>query len=99
MHMQHYIGALTILLLLCIVWGWVLLLRRRGIEAMHFGKIDKRDFLIPPFALSYFYLVFAGAFNWPTVTSERFFESGLVSWVGALCCLGGLIVLFLSVVS
>ena len=63
--MQHYIGALTILLLLCIVWGRVLLLRRRGIEAMHFGKLDKKDYLIPPFALFYFYLVFAAAFNCP----------------------------------
>lgn len=97
--MQHYIGALTILLLLCIVWGRVLLLRRRGIEAMHFGKLDKKDYLIPPFALFYFYLVFAAAFNWPTVSSQRFFDSGIVSWAGALCCLAGLMVFLLSVVA
>jgi len=99
MHMQRYFGALTIMLLLCTVWGRVLLLRRRGIEAMHFGKIDKYDVLIPPSAFFYFYLVFTAAFNWPTVASQRFFESGLVSWVGALCCVAGLIVLFLSLVT
>jgi hypothetical protein len=62
--------------------GSGLAVEEKGIEAMHFGKIDKKDFLIPPFALFYFYLVFAAAFNWPTVASQRFFESGLVCWVG-----------------
>jgi len=66
--MQRYFAALTIVLLLGMVFTRVLLMKRKGIEAMNFGKIDKKDFLIPPFALFYFYLVFAAAFNLPAVS-------------------------------
>lgn len=66
---------------------------------MNFGKIDKKDFLIPPFALFYFYIVFAAAFNFPTVSRQEFFQSEIVSWVGVLLCLAGLSLLFLSLVS
>ena len=54
--MQRYFGTLTIVLLLGMVWVRVLLMRRRGIQAMHFGRIDKKDFLIPPVALFHFFI-------------------------------------------
>src|ERR1700676_1061646 len=66
---------------------------------MKFGEIDKKDFLIPPFALFYFYVVFRAAFGFPTVSKQELFESKLVSWVGVLFCLAGLLLLFLSLVS
>ena len=66
---------------------------------MHFGKIDKTDFLIPPFALFYFYTVFAAAFDLPFVRTEEFFHSEVISWVGVMLCLAGLILLLLSLVS
>ena len=66
---------------------------------MHFGKIDKTDFLIPPFALFYFYTVFAAAFDLPFVSTEEFFHSEVISWVGVMLCLAGLILLLLSLVS
>jgi protein-S-isoprenylcysteine O-methyltransferase Ste14 len=97
--MEQYFGALTLTLLLAMVLIRVRLMRRKGIQAVHFGNIDKADFLIPPFALFYFYIVFAAAFNWPTAARHRFFESGLASWAGVLCCVAGLILLFLSLVS
>jgi protein-S-isoprenylcysteine O-methyltransferase Ste14 len=97
--MQKYFGALTILLLLGMVLVRVLLMRKAGIKAMHFGRTDKKDFLIPPFALFYFYLVFAAAFNLPTVSTQELFHSGTVSWVGVLFCLAGLFLLFMSLVS
>src|SRR6266436_556054 len=97
--MQKYFGALTIVLLLGMVWVRVSLMRRKGIQAMNFGIIDKKDFLIPPFALFYFYIVFAAAFNFPTVSRQELFHSGIVSWVGVLLCLAGLSLLFLSLVS
>lgn len=61
--MQRYIAALILLLLVGTVVARVLLMRRSGMNVMHFGKIDKKDFLIPPFALLYFYVVFAAAFD------------------------------------
>ena len=57
--MQGYLAALTLVLwrhwLLFRVW-W---LKRSGIRAMNFGRIDKSDFLLPPFALFYFYTICA----------------------------------------
>jgi hypothetical protein len=52
--MQRYIASLAIVLLVGMVLTRVLLVKRRGIGAMNFGMIDKKDFLIPPFALFYF---------------------------------------------
>jgi protein-S-isoprenylcysteine O-methyltransferase Ste14 len=43
--------------------------------------------------------VFAAAFNFPTVSRQELFHSATVSWVGVLLCVGGLFLLFLSLVS
>lgn len=97
--MPGYFAAITILLLLGMVWARVLLMRRAGIKAMHFGEIDKKDFFIPPLALLYFYVVFAAAFDLPGVSKQEFFHSEAVSWLGVLLCLAGLSLLFLSLIS
>jgi len=85
--------------MLGIVLSRVILLRKRGIEAMNFGKIDKTDFLIPPFALFYFYIIFANAFHLPIISSQEFFQSQIVSWIGVLLCLAGLAFLLWGLVS
>lgn len=97
--MQNYLGALTIVLLLGMVWTRILLMKRLSIQAVHFGKRDKKDFLIPPFALFYFYLVFAAAFHWPVVSRQKFFQSRTVAWIGVILCFAGLLLLLLSLVS
>src|ERR1700747_2174824 len=97
--MQKYFGALTILLLLGLVLARVSMLKKRGIKAMHFGGTDKSDFLIPPFALFYFYTVFANAFGFWTPGGTAFFQSGIAGWVGVFSCLAGLILMYWSLVS
>jgi protein-S-isoprenylcysteine O-methyltransferase Ste14 len=97
--MQNYFGALTIVLMIGMVLTRVLVMRRKGIEAMNFGKIDKTDFLIPPFALFYFYCVFAAAFNWPSVSRQEFIHSGVITWLGVIICTAGLLGLLWSLVS
>jgi protein-S-isoprenylcysteine O-methyltransferase Ste14 len=97
--MQGHLAALTTVLLIGMVLTRVFLLRRTGTRAMHFGRIHKTDFLIPPFALFYFYTVFAAAFNLPIVSSQRFFRSEVISWVGVFLCFVGLVFLLLSLVS
>ena len=97
--MTKYFGALTLVLMLGIVLTRVFLLRQQGIQAMKFGGIDKTDFFIPPFALFYFYVVLAAAFNWPTVNKQEFFHSEMISWTGVLFCFAGLLLLLWSVVS
>jgi protein-S-isoprenylcysteine O-methyltransferase Ste14 len=97
--MQNYFAVLTIVLLLGMVATRILMMKRRGIEAMQFGKTDKTDFLIPPFALFYFYLIFAAAFDLPTVSRQVFFHSEIVAWIGVLFCLVGLSLLLGSLIS
>ena len=97
--MPKYLAALTIVLMLGMVVTRSLLLKRKGIEAMQFGKIDKTDFILPPFALFYFYLVFAAAFHWPTVATQAFFQSDAIAWVGVAFCMAGLALLLWTLVS
>jgi protein-S-isoprenylcysteine O-methyltransferase Ste14 len=97
--MPEYFAVLTIILMMGMVLIRVQLLKRQGIEATQFGKLDKTDFLIPPIALFYFYTVFANVFNLPLISSQRFFTSEAISWVGAMPCLLGLMLLLWSLVS
>ena len=97
--MTGYLAALTIVLLLGMVITRVLLLRRAGTAAMHFGELDKTDFVIPPVALFYFYTVFAAAFGWPLVSTQMFFHSNAIAWIGVGLCFIGLLVLVGSLVS
>ncbi len=97
--MPGYFAALTFIVLIGMVVTRVRLMKRKGIEAMNFGKIDKTDFLIPPFALFYFYLVFAHAFHFSSVSSQEFFQSGGIAWTGVLFCLAGAGLLLWSLVS
>ena len=97
--MPKYFAALTIIFMIGMVLTRVLLMRKRGIEAFHFGKLDRTDFLIPPFALFYFYQVFAHAFNLPAVSTQQFFQSEILAWLGVVFCLAGLLLLSWSLVS
>jgi hypothetical protein len=82
--MPKYLGALTIVLLLAMVLTRVFLLKRQGVTAMKFGSIDSTDFLIPPFAFFYFYVLFAATFDWPNVSKGQLFHSEPPH--GSECC-------------
>lgn len=97
--MPRYLAALTLVLMLALVLARVLVLRSKGVEAMKFGALDKSDFLIPPFALFYFYLVFAAAFGWPAVGTGPLFHAPAAAWLGVALCLAGLAVLAWSLAS
>jgi protein-S-isoprenylcysteine O-methyltransferase Ste14 len=97
--MQRYLAALTIVLMLSMVLVRVAMLRRQGIRALNFGKQDKTDFLIPPFAFLYFYLVFAHAFGWPIWSLKLLFVSSAAAWLGVGLCISGLLFLLWSLVS
>lgn len=97
--MTGYLAALTLVLLVALVLTRLAMLRRRGVNAFHFGNIDKKDFLIPPFALFYFYTIFGAAFHWPLVSTRTLFSSDVAAWAGLALCLTGLIVVLLSLIS
>jgi protein-S-isoprenylcysteine O-methyltransferase Ste14 len=96
---SRYLAALAIVLLLATVLTRVMLLRRAGIQAMHFGRLDKTDFVIPPIALFYFYTIFAAAFHWPLVSTRILFDSNLIAWTGVGLCFIGVLVLVASLLS
>jgi protein-S-isoprenylcysteine O-methyltransferase Ste14 len=97
--MPEYFAALTLVLFIGMVLTRVILLKRKGIRAFYFGNLDKKDFLIPPFVLFYFYLVFANTFNLPTVSTQEFFRSEIIQWIGVFICLVGLLLVLWSLVS
>ena len=66
---------------------------------MYFGNLDRKDFLLPPFVLFYFYLVFANALDLPTVSTQEFFHSEIIQWIGVFFCLAGLLLVLWSLVS
>lgn len=74
-------------------------MKRRGVEALHFGKLDKTDYLIPPFAFFYFYVVFAAAFRWPSPSNQELFRSDAAAWFGVALCAAGLLLFVCSLVS
>jgi protein-S-isoprenylcysteine O-methyltransferase Ste14 len=95
-YMPRYFGALTIILWFSMVVTRIWLMKQRGIKALHFGKIDRKDFLIPPFALLYFFVVFAAALRLPAISARVFFNSSPVAWVGVSFCLAGLLLFLWS---
>lgn len=97
--MSGYLAALTILLMLGMVLTRAAMMRCKGTKALKFGAIDKTDFFIPPIAFFYFYLVFAAAFSWPTVSTQTFFQSDAIAWTGVALCLVGLLLLLWSLIS
>lgn len=97
--MSRYLAVLTIVLMLGMVLTRTFMMRRKGVKAMKFGKINKTDFFIPPFAFFYFYLIFAAAFGWATVSTQEFFQSEAIAWIGVALCLAGLLLLLWSLVS
>jgi protein-S-isoprenylcysteine O-methyltransferase Ste14 len=97
--MTHALATLTVILLLGMVLTRVAFLRTRGMVATKFGAIDKTDFLIPPFALFYFYLIVASALHWPSPLHSMLFSSAVVAGVGVGLCAGGLVLLAVSLVA
>ena len=97
--MQRFLAILAILLTVGMVLIRVSIMKRHGIKAMRFGALDKRDYLIPPFALFYFYTIFAAAFGFPVVSKSEMFHSDMVSWLGDIVCLVGLAVVLWSLIS
>ena len=97
--MPKLFAAVTFIILIAMVVSRVIILKRNGVEAMNFGKLDKSDFLIPPFALFYFYVVFANAFKLPTFTRQTLFDSEAIAWIGVVFCLAGLGIFLWSIIS
>lgn len=96
--MQGYLAATTMAILATMVILRVLQLKKIGIKAMKFGEMDKKDFILPPFALLLLYIIFSNAFNWPKLGTELF-ENESIGWVGVALCMVGLSLFLFSLLS
>lgn len=97
--MPKYLAATALFLLVTLVLARAALMKRQGIGAMKFGSLHRSDFLILPFVLFYFYTIFAHAFDWPKASSQVFFHSMTIAWIGVSLCLAGLCLFAWSLVS
>jgi len=59
-----------------------------GIKAMKFGQMDKKDFLIIPFVLLFFYIVFSSVLNLPQLGADLF-SNEIARWFGVVLCMPG----------
>lgn len=99
MTVARYLAVLALCLLPLIVLARVLVMKRRGIQAMKFAGADKRDFLILPFALFYFCVAVAAASGSRAVNSQEIFHAPGLAWIGVALCFAGLLVLVWSIIS
>jgi protein-S-isoprenylcysteine O-methyltransferase Ste14 len=97
--MPNLLAALAVALLVAIVISRLLWMRRQGIQAMVFGKTHPSDFLLPPFVLFYFYLIFAAAFSLPTPARSLLFHSTPLVWIGVFFCFAAVGLMLWSVIS
>jgi len=84
--MQGYFVIIALALLIFCVLYRARQMKKIGIKAFHFGEIDKKDFLIPPFVFIYFYLVIANTFNLPKIGAILTYSS-VAAWIGAALCI------------
>ncbi len=96
--MQGYFAIATLILLIIMVLFRVFQLRKMGIKAMKFGQMDKKDFLIIPFALLFFYIVFSSVLNLLQLGGELF-SNEIARWFGVVLCMLGLIFFLLTLIS
>src|SRR5699024_10786212 len=54
---MSYVAVATLILVIIMVLSRVAIMRKKGIEAMKFGEMDKRDYFVIPFVLLYFYII------------------------------------------
>lgn len=96
--MARYIAVATLLLLVLLVLSRAFQLKKIGIKAIRFGEMDKKDFLIPPFALFLFYIVLASVFGLPKIGVELF-NNEFIGWIGAAACVTGILLFLYALIS
>jgi protein-S-isoprenylcysteine O-methyltransferase Ste14 len=77
----------------------VLVLYLQGVAAIKLWGIDKKDYLIPPFALFFIYHIFSSTLPLPSISKQVFFNGSVISWVGVVLCLAGTLISILALIS
>jgi protein-S-isoprenylcysteine O-methyltransferase Ste14 len=77
------------------------MLRRRGITAIVFGKTDKSDFVLVPIVLFFFYGITSSVVNlpFPGLLKKYFFEIGILNTCAIFICTISLIWFFVTLIT
>ncbi|MGE7546450.1 isoprenylcysteine carboxylmethyltransferase family protein [Sporosarcina sp. FSL K6-3508] len=93
-----YFAITTLILVIIMVLARVAILRKKGIEAMKFGELDKKDYIVIPFVLLYFYIIVTSVLDLP-ILGSFLFNNKIISWIGIAFCIIGLILFLLSLIA
>ena len=96
--MFKYLALVTLVLAVGMILARVIILRSKSIQAVKFGDTDKRDFLLMPFALLYFYLVLSHAVHWPTL-GRMLFTSAVAGGIGVVLAVSGLTMVLMALIA
>ena len=100
--MQDYVAIFSLILLITLVLFRSFQMKKKGIKALHFGEMDKKDFLILPFVLLFFYMILANTFDLPrfgAVLTSNETSSAIAAWIGAVLCLLAIVLFLWGLVS
>jgi protein-S-isoprenylcysteine O-methyltransferase Ste14 len=85
---MEYIPILELLVLITMVLVRSMMLKRHGIKAIVFGVTDKKDYIIIPIVLFFFYGMFSTVFDmpFPAILKKYYWEFSILHLCGAVIC-------------
>jgi protein-S-isoprenylcysteine O-methyltransferase Ste14 len=84
--MQGYFAIISSAAMISVVLLRSYQMKKIGIKAVHFGKIDKKDFIIPPFVILYFYLIIVNTFHLQRF-DDILISNSVAAWIGVALCI------------
>jgi protein-S-isoprenylcysteine O-methyltransferase Ste14 len=90
---MKYIPLFELPVLILMVLVRSMMLKRHGIKAIVFGLTDKKDFIIIPIVLFFFYGIYATVFDlpFPAILTGYYWDLGILHLCGAVLCTVSLI--------
>jgi len=90
---MNYLSLIALILLISLVVGRGVMLRRRGTNPFVFGATDKSDFLLVPAVAFFFYAILASVFSlpFPKVLLTSFFPNQALGWIGIIICFASIV--------
>ena len=97
----NVLSIVSLCLFFILLFTRIIMLKRRGITVFVFGKTHKSDFLLSPIMALLVYVFAASSLSlpFPEVLLKSLLEKGLLSWIGILLNILGLIGFALSLKS
>jgi len=99
--MQMYISGIAVALLMVLIGSRALLMRKKGIRVIVFGRTDKSDYLVLPVVLLLIDSVFSQVFGLPmwNFLVIPFWYANAPGWVGLALCAIALVGIAVGLIS